>query len=124
MHKYFDIIKLTLITILAPFQANAAAALLLCCANHDESLVVEKVDVTSSQVHFRHKFLPLKCHCYVGTGGNVVADDEIVSLWIKTWEQENNFNLGIDTEISLPLQNQQCELGLPSVFFARKFLED
>ena len=121
MRKYFDITKLTLITILTPFQANAAAAPIPCWANQDDSLVIEKLDFKNYQVHFRHKFLPVKCRCYVGTGGDVVAGADILNLWIKTWEQENHLILGLDTEISLPLRNQQCEVGLPSLYYARKF---
>lgn len=123
MHRSFDIITLTLLITLVPLHGNAVAAF-PCWANHDDSLVVEKLDFENYQVHFRHKFLPLRCRCYVGTGGDVVASDDILKLWIKTWEQENKLSLGIDTEISLPLQHEQCELGLPSLYFARKFLND
>ena len=124
MNRYFGIITLSLITILAPFQANAAAPILPCWANQDNSLVIEKLDFENYQVHFRHKFLPIKCHCFIGTGGDVVANEVILNLWIETWEQENKLVLGVDTSISLPLQNEQCEIGLPSLYFARKFLKD
>jgi hypothetical protein len=124
MNKYFDIITLSVLTILAPFQGNAAAPMLPCWANQNDSFVIEKLDFENYQVHFRHKFLPVKCQCYIGSGGDIVAGESILNLWIKKWEQDNKLILGVDTSISLSLQNEQCEIGLPSLYFARKFLKD
>lgn len=113
MNITVPIVVVTLTIFAAPIKANAVIAAMPCLSNYHDQYLVDNLDFDNYAVQFRHKWLPIKCTCYLGSGGDVVFSNDFLDRLINEWRQENDFELGVSTSVALPLQNEQCSTSYP-----------